>query len=48
MEELAQDTKRVGYPVLPLVWQIVRMVNAVEPGLGEWVHWGATTQVGRG
>lgn len=25
--------------------QIVKAVNAVEPGLGEWAHWGATTQV---
>ena len=47
MEELAQDTKRIGYPVLPLVRQLVRMVNEVEPGLGEWAHWGATTQVSR-
>jgi hypothetical protein len=23
----------------------VRKVNAVEAGLGEWAHWGATTQV---
>jgi 3-carboxy-cis,cis-muconate cycloisomerase len=45
MEELAQDTKRIGYPVLPLVQQLVHMVNEVEPGLGEWAHWGATTQV---
>jgi len=44
MEELGRETKQIGYPVLPVVRQIVRMVNAVEPGLGEWVHWGATTQ----
>jgi 3-carboxy-cis,cis-muconate cycloisomerase len=47
MDELAQDTKRIGYPVLPLVRQVVRMVNEVNPGMGEWAHWGATTQVGR-
>jgi 3-carboxy-cis,cis-muconate cycloisomerase len=47
MDELAQDTKRIGYPVLPVVRQLVRMVNEIEPGLGEWAHWGATTQVSR-
>ena len=47
MKELAQDTERIGYPVLPLIRQLVRMVNEVEPGLGEWAHWGATTQVSR-
>lgn len=46
MEELARETRRIGYPVLPVVKQIVRLVNEVEPGLGEWAHWGATTQVG--
>ncbi|TFK41451.1 hypothetical protein BDQ12DRAFT_678016 [Crucibulum laeve] len=45
MDELAAETKRIGYPVLPVVKQLVKMVNAVEPGLGEWAHWGATTQV---
>ncbi|KAF8156849.1 L-Aspartase-like protein [Crassisporium funariophilum] len=44
MTELAEETQRIGYPVLPLVKQIVRVVNAAKPGLGEWTHWGATTQ----
>ncbi|KAG7097669.1 hypothetical protein E1B28_004995 [Marasmius oreades] len=44
MEELRTETQRIGYPVLPLVTQLVRLVNQVEPGLGEWAHWGATTQ----
>ena len=47
MEELAEETRKIGYPVLPLVKQIVRMANGVKPGLGEWAHWGATTQVDR-
>lgn len=45
MQELGVETVRIGYPVLPLVKQLVRLVNEVEPGLGEWAHWGATTQV---
>ncbi|KAL0567530.1 hypothetical protein V5O48_014465 [Marasmius crinis-equi] len=46
MEELRQETERIGYPVLPLVKQLVKLVNEAEPGenLGEWAHWGATTQ----
>jgi 3-carboxy-cis,cis-muconate cycloisomerase len=47
MEELAEETLKIGYPVLPLVKQVVRMANGVKPGLGEWAHWGATTQVCR-
>jgi 3-carboxy-cis,cis-muconate cycloisomerase len=43
-EELRKRTEIVGYPVLGLVEQIVNHVNAIEPGLGEWAHWGATTQ----
>jgi 3-carboxy-cis,cis-muconate cycloisomerase len=43
-EELRKRTEIVGYPVLGLVEQIVHHVNAIEPGLGEWAHWGATTQ----
>ena len=45
MEELRKDTERIGYPVLGVVKQLVGLVNKVEPGLGEWAHWGATTQV---
>lgn len=44
-DELRQQTELIGYPVLPVVKQLVRKVNAVEAGLGEWAHWGATTQV---
>ena len=42
MHELGAGTERIGHPVLPLVKQLVELV---EPGLGEWPHWGATTQV---
>jgi len=38
---LKQQTERIGYPVLPVVQQIV--ANCAD-GLGEWCHWGATTQ----
>ncbi|KAK1228945.1 hypothetical protein PQX77_008011 [Marasmius sp. AFHP31] len=48
MEELRKETEKIGYPVLPVVKQIVGMVNESESvsgeGLGEWAHWGATTQ----
>ncbi|KIJ59902.1 hypothetical protein HYDPIDRAFT_118014 [Hydnomerulius pinastri MD-312] len=43
-DELREETEKVGYPVLGLVKQIVRHVNAIKPGLGEWAHYGATTQ----
>jgi 3-carboxy-cis,cis-muconate cycloisomerase len=39
MQELGAEMARIGYPVLPLVKQLVRLVN------DEWAHWGATTQV---
>lgn len=44
-QELKAQTERVGYPVLPLVKALVNGVNKVEAGLGEWAHWGTTTQV---
>jgi len=44
-DDLRVQTEKIGYPVLSLVRQIVQNVNAIEPGLGEWTHWGATTQV---
>ena len=44
-EQLTRDTEKIGYPVLGLVQQIVRQVNTKHPGLGEWAHYGATTQV---
>ncbi|KAH7882923.1 L-Aspartase-like protein [Phlebopus sp. FC_14] len=44
-EELRGETEKIGYPVLGVVKQIVRHVNSKYPGnLGEWTHWGATTQ----
>ena len=41
MAKLAARTQAVGYPVLPVVQQIV--ANCAD-GLGEYCHWGATTQ----
>ncbi|ORY59313.1 beta carboxy-cis-cis-muconate lactonizing enzyme, cyloisomerase, CLME2 [Pseudomassariella vexata] len=43
-EELRQQTEMIGYPVLPMVQQLVTKVNEVESKLGEWAHWGTTTQ----
>ena len=41
MQQLRQSTERSGYPILGLVSQI----NArCRDGLGEYCHWGATTQ----
>lgn len=42
--ELRKQTELIGYPVLPVVKQLVARVSLVEEGLGEWAHWGATTQ----
>ncbi|KAF9527435.1 L-Aspartase-like protein [Crepidotus variabilis] len=44
LEALGEETRKIGYPMLPVVKELVRMVNEDEPGLGEWAHWGATTQ----
>jgi 3-carboxy-cis,cis-muconate cycloisomerase len=41
MAELKRQTERIGYPVLPVVQQLVKRCKH---GLGEWCHWGATTQ----
>ena len=38
---LSQRTEIVGYPILPLVEQVVEWVR---DGHGEFCHWGATTQ----
>ena len=38
---LKTQTERIGYPVLPVVQQLVKKCQG---GLGEWCHWGATTQ----
>src|SRR5579863_3108167 len=40
-ELLKKQTERIGYPVLPVVQQLVKKCC---DGLGEWCHWGATTQ----
>lgn len=41
---LQAQTELIGYPVLPAVKQLVAHVNHQQPGLGEWAHYGATTQ----
>ena len=39
--KLKEATERIGYPVLPVVQQLVKLCK---DKLGEWSHWGATTQ----
>src|SRR5215472_8972206 len=39
--KLKTQTERIGYPVLPVVQQLVALCR---DGLGEWCHWGAATQ----
>jgi 3-carboxy-cis,cis-muconate cycloisomerase len=41
LARLKQQTERIGYPILGVVQQIVGLCA---DGLGEWAHWGATTQ----
>src|SRR4051812_29680642 len=41
LARLKTQTERIGYPVLPVVQQLVALCR---DGLGEWCHWGATTQ----
>ncbi|MEI7804473.1 MAG: 3-carboxy-cis,cis-muconate cycloisomerase [Hyphomicrobiales bacterium] len=41
MAKLKSQTEKIGYPVLPVVQQLVKLCKK---GLGEWSHWGATTQ----
>jgi 3-carboxy-cis,cis-muconate cycloisomerase len=41
LARLKQQTERIGYPILGVVQQIVGLCA---DGLGEWCHWGATTQ----
>ena len=41
LTRLKQQTERIGYPILGVVQQIVA---SCKDGLGEWCHWGATTQ----
>jgi 3-carboxy-cis,cis-muconate cycloisomerase len=40
-ERLKARTERIGYPVLPVVEQLVELCA---DGLGQYCHWGATTQ----
>ncbi len=40
-DRLSARTRIVGYPILPLVEQLS---GWAEGGLGQWCHWGATTQ----
>src|SRR3954471_4343186 len=39
--KLKLATERIGYPILGVVQQVVALCK---DGLGEWCHWGATTQ----
>src|ERR1700733_4015981 len=39
--KLKTQTERIGYPVLPVVQQLVAPCR---DGLGAWCHWGATMQ----
>lgn len=39
-DNMRSETDIVGYPILPLVHQLVEMCGES----GRWVHWGATTQ----
>jgi len=41
LAKLKTQTERIGYPVLGVVQQLVACCDR---GLGEWCHWGATTQ----
>src|ERR1700753_1419294 len=41
LAKIKTQTERIGYPVLPVVQQLVALCR---DGLGEWCHWGATTQ----
>ena len=41
LQKLRAQTERIGYPVLGVVQQLVELC---EGDLGEWCHWGATTQ----
>ena len=41
LEKYAKDVERVGFPIVPLLEQIVQVVPH---NYGEYAHWGATTQ----
>jgi adenylosuccinate lyase len=38
---MSRETEIVGYPVLPLLHQLVEQTP---PDMGKYLHWGATTQ----
>ena len=40
-DRLSRETEIVGYPVLPLVRQLVEHASGE---MGKYIHWGATTQ----
>jgi 3-carboxy-cis,cis-muconate cycloisomerase len=40
-ERLKKATERVGFPIMPVVQQLTALCAE---GLGQWCHWGATTQ----
>jgi 3-carboxy-cis,cis-muconate cycloisomerase len=40
LDQLRKETDNVGYPILPLVHQLVKQCGEA----GRYVHWGATTQ----
>jgi 3-carboxy-cis,cis-muconate cycloisomerase len=40
LDLLRRETDNVGYPILPLVHQLVKQCGEA----GRWLHWGATTQ----
>ncbi|WP_408011273.1 adenylosuccinate lyase [Pseudalkalibacillus sp. A8] len=41
LEEMGKEIKGISHPIVPLVRQLT---NRCENGLGQYVHWGATTQ----
>jgi 3-carboxy-cis,cis-muconate cycloisomerase len=41
LDRLYEDTRTVGYPILPLVEQVA---SSSSPPVGAYFHWGATTQ----
>jgi 3-carboxy-cis,cis-muconate cycloisomerase len=41
LAKLKAQTEKVGYPIVPVVQQLVTLCR---DSLGEWSHWGATTQ----
>jgi 3-carboxy-cis,cis-muconate cycloisomerase len=40
-ERLKKATERVGFPIMPVVQQLTALCAE---GLGQWCHWGSTTQ----